>query len=67
MTEVVTPLMGQYRKLKAELPPGTLLFFRLGDFYEMFYDDAIEASRLLDLTLTKRQAVPMCGIPYHSA
>jgi DNA mismatch repair protein MutS len=67
MSEVTTPLMGQYRKLKGELPPGTLLFFRLGDFYEMFYDDAIEASRILDLTLTKRQTVPMCGVPHHAA
>ena len=67
MSEVATPLMGQYRKLKSDLPPGTLLFFRLGDFYEMFYDDAIEASRILDLTLTKRQQVPMCGVPHHAA
>ncbi len=67
MSEETTPLMGQYRRLKADLPPGTLLFFRLGDFYEMFYDDAVEAARLLDLTLTKRQAVPMCGVPYHAA
>ena len=67
MTDVITPLMGQYRRLKSELPPGTLLFFRLGDFYEMFYDDAVEASRLLDVTLTKRQQVPMCGVPYHAA
>ena len=67
MSDSTTPLMGQYRKLKADLPPGTLLFFRLGDFYEMFYDDAIEASRILDLTLTKRQQVPMCGVPHHAA
>ena len=67
MTDVTTPLMGQYRRIKGDLPAGTLLFFRLGDFYEMFYDDAIEASRLLDLTLTKRQQVPMCGVPHHAA
>ena len=67
MNDVITPLMGQYRRIKSELPAGTLLFFRLGDFYEMFYEDAREASRLLDLTLTRRQQVPMCGVPYHSA
>ena len=59
--------MAQYLALRGELPPDTVLFFRLGDFYEMFYDDAKEVSQLLDLTLTKRQAVPMCGVPYHSA
>ena len=62
-----TPMMLQYRRAKASLSPGTLLFFRLGDFYEMFFDDALEGSELLGLTLTKRQGVPMCGIPYHAA
>ncbi|MBQ7251417.1 MAG: DNA mismatch repair protein MutS [Kiritimatiellae bacterium] len=61
-----TPMMGQYRKIKAQLAPGTLLFFRLGDFYEMFFDDAVTASEALGLTLTHRQGAPMCGIPYHA-
>jgi DNA mismatch repair protein MutS len=58
--------MAQYLRLRGELPADTVLFFRLGDFYEMFYDDAKEVARLLDLTLTKRQNVPMCGVPFHS-
>lgn len=66
-----TPMMRQYLKIKAN-HKDAILFFRLGDFYEMFFDDAIEASRLLDLTLTSRnknsdQPVPLCGVPYHSA
>ena len=61
-----TPLMAQYRSLK-ESRPEALLFFRLGDFYEMFGDDALEVSKLLGLTLTHRGDSPMCGIPYHSA
>ncbi|MFA6521909.1 MAG: DNA mismatch repair protein MutS, partial [Candidatus Gracilibacteria bacterium] len=60
-----TPMMRQYWALK-EKYADCLLFFRLGDFYEMFFDDAILASRLLNLTLTKRQTSPMCGIPYHA-
>jgi DNA mismatch repair protein MutS len=66
MSEPTTPMMAQYRRLRAELPPDTILFFRLGDFYEMFFDDAVEASRLLEITLTRRQKVPMCGVPYHA-
>ena len=62
-----TPMMKQYFRIRSELPSDTILFFRLGDFYEMFYDDAKEASQILDIALTKRQKVPMCGIPYHSA
>jgi DNA mismatch repair protein MutS len=62
-----TPMMKQYRRIKSQLPPGTILFFRLGDFYEMFYEDAQTASGILDITLTKRQHVPMCGVPYHAA
>ena len=58
--------MEQYRAIKARHRDATL-FFRLGDFYEMFFEDAIEASSLLDLTLTHRQGEPMCGIPYHAA
>ncbi|WP_323702508.1 DNA mismatch repair protein MutS [Mammaliicoccus sp. Dog046] len=65
-----TPMMAQYLKIKSQYQ-DTLLFFRLGDFYEMFYDDAIEASRVLEITLTRRDAkkdpIPMCGVPYHSA
>jgi DNA mismatch repair protein MutS len=58
--------MEQYRAIKAR-HRDAILFFRLGDFYEMFYEDAIEASSLLDLTLTHRQGEPMCGVPYHAA
>ncbi|MCB4757039.1 MAG: DNA mismatch repair protein MutS [Elusimicrobia bacterium] len=61
-----TPLMQQYLRLK-EKHPEEILFFRLGDFYEMFYDDAIKASPILEVVLTQRQSVPMCGIPYHAA
>lgn len=60
------PLLEQYQRIKAA-HRDEILFFRLGDFYEMFFDDAIEASALLNLTLTKRQEAPMCGIPYHAA
>jgi DNA mismatch repair protein MutS len=59
-------MMQQYRKAKAR-NRDAVLFFRLGDFYEMFFEDAIEVSSLLNLTLTKRQGEPMCGIPWHSA
>ena len=62
----VTPMMRQYQEIKAQ-HPDEILFFRLGDFYEMFDDDAIEVSRLLNLTLTHRGSAPMCGIPYHAA
>jgi len=67
MSDDLTPMMAQYRRLRKELPPDTILFFRLGDFYEMFYEDALEASRILDIALTRRQAVPMCGVPHHAA
>ena len=59
-------MMDQYRAIKAR-HRDAILFFRLGDFYEMFFEDAIEASSLLDLTLTHRQGEPMCGVPYHAA
>jgi DNA mismatch repair protein MutS len=66
----ITPMMAQYREIKAK-NPDAILFYRLGDFYEMFFDDAIEASGLLQLTLTARNKgdhkAPMCGIPYHAA
>jgi len=61
-----TPMMTQYRRVKDEFS-DSIVFFRLGDFYEMFDGDAREASSLLDLTLTQRAGVPMCGIPYHAA
>ncbi|HBO35758.1 MAG TPA: DNA mismatch repair protein MutS [Sphaerochaeta sp.] len=64
--EKLTPMMVQYRQIK-EQHQQTILFFRLGDFYEMFEEDAVEVSRLLNLTLTKRNGQPMCGIPYHAA
>ena len=63
--KALTPMMRQYTDLKATLPPGTLLFFRLGDFYEVFDEDAVTASRELELTLTKRHEQSMAGIPYH--
>ena len=59
-------MMRQYRRIKSQ-HRDTILFFRLGDFYEMFEQDAVEASRLLDLTLTQRNGIPMCGVPYHAA
>lgn len=67
MTSKTTPMMGQYRRLRGEVPPDTILFFRLGDFYEMFFDDAREAAKILDIALTKRNGIPMCGVPYHAA
>ena len=60
-------MMQQYQRLRKSIPSDTLLLFRLGDFYEMFFDDAKEASVLLNLALTKRNDVPMCGVPYHAA
>ena len=56
----------QYRAIKRELPPGAILMFRLGDFYEMFGEDAIIASPILGATLTQRGGAPLCGIPYHA-
>ncbi len=61
----LTPMMEQYFRIK-ELHPDALLFFRLGDFYEMFYEDARIAAPVLDIALTSRQKVPMCGVPYHA-
>src|SRR5271156_3959893 len=71
MTEPTTPLMQQYHAVKKQ-HPAALLLFRLGDFYELFYDDAVLASRELQITLTSRnkekgQPIPMCGVPYHAA
>jgi DNA mismatch repair protein MutS len=64
--EKLTPMMRQYFEVKRGLPRDTLLLFRLGDFYELFFDDAVVASRLLGLTLTKRQEHPMAGLPHHA-
>ena len=61
-----TPVMRQYQEIKA-LHPHSLVFFRLGDFYEMFGDDARDASAVLGLVLTQRQGVPMCGVPFHNS
>src|SRR6266566_6644726 len=67
MTDALTPMMQQYRRLRSSIPADTLLLFRLGDFYELFFEDAKEASVLLNVALTKRNGVPMCGVPYHAA
>src|SRR5271169_3949141 len=71
MSEQSTPLMRQYAAIKKE-HPNALLFFRLGDFYELFFEDAVVAARELQITLTSRNkekglSVPMCGVPYHAA
>lgn len=66
-TDKNTPMMEQYWQVRSSLPQDTVLMFRLGDFYEMFYDDALEGSRILGITLTKRHNYPMAGVPYHSA
>lgn len=63
----LTPMMAQYRGIKSELPADALLLFRLGDFYEMFFEDALAGAPLLNVALTKRGTVPMCGIPFHAA
>ncbi len=66
-----TPMMQQFLKIKADYP-DMLLFYRMGDFYELFFDDALKAAKLLDITLTQRgksngEAIPMAGVPYHAA
>jgi len=67
MQDALTPMMQQYQRLRKSIPADTLLLFRLGDFYELFFEDAKEASGLLNVALTKRNGVPMCGVPYHAA
>lgn len=62
-----TPMMKQYLAIRRELPEDVLLFYRLGDFYELFFEDAKVASPILNVALTKRNAVPMCGVPHHSS
>ena len=69
--EASTPLMRQYNGIKQQVP-NALLMFRLGDFYELFFEDAVTAARELEITLTSRNkekgaAIPMCGVPYHAA
>jgi DNA mismatch repair protein MutS len=70
-SDATTPLMRQYNSIKQQVP-NTLLMFRLGDFYELFFEDAVVAARELEITLTSRNkekgaAIPMCGVPYHAA
>ena len=62
----LTPMMKQYQQSKSEIPDDAILLFRMGDFYEMFFDDASKASSIMNITLTKRGGVPMAGFPYHS-
>src|SRR5512140_1021162 len=70
IAQATTPMMRQYLETKARYPDA-ILFFRLGDFYEMFFEDALRASEALQITLTARSKgddkVPMCGVPYHAA
>ncbi|MDD2710684.1 MAG: DNA mismatch repair protein MutS [Verrucomicrobiae bacterium] len=66
MAENPTPMMQQYLRVKREIPPDALLLFRLGDFYELFMEDAKTASQILNLTLTQRNGTPMCGLPHHA-
>ena len=66
MAEELTPMMRQYLRIKSEIPKGAILMFRLGDFYEMFGEDAVTASPVLGATLTHRGNLPMCGVPYHA-
>ena len=70
-SDASTPLMRQYNGIKQQVP-NALLMFRLGDFYELFFEDAVVAARELEITLTSRNkekgaAIPMCGVPYHAA
>jgi DNA mismatch repair protein MutS len=67
MQDALTPMMQQYQRLRKSIPADTLLLFRLGDFYELFFEDAKEASALLNVALTRRNEVPMCGVPHHAA
>ncbi len=63
----LTPMMAQYRRIKGELPRDALLLFRLGDFYELFFEDAQAGAQILNLALTARNGIPMCGLPFHAA
>ncbi len=64
--ERLTPMMRQYLQVKSEAPRDAVLMFRMGDFYEMFFDDAKRASSVLEIALTSRAGAPMCGVPYHA-
>ena len=70
-TQPLTPAMQQYHRMKAE-HPDSLLFFRMGDFYELFFEDAVVAARALEIALTSRskdkggEPIPMCGVPHHA-
>src|SRR5258708_16334067 len=66
-TMSLTPMMQQYQSIRRTLPPNTLLLFRLGDFYELFFEDAKLAAELLNVALTKRKGIPMCCVPFHYA
>ena len=66
MAAELTPMMRQYLAIKREVPAGAIVMFRLGDFYEMFGEDAIVAAPILGATLTHRGDQPMCGVPYHA-
>ena len=61
-----TPMMRQYKAIRRQVPEDTILFYRIGDFYEMFFDDATRAAPILDLALTRRGGAPLCGVPYHA-
>ncbi|MEM6279744.1 MAG: DNA mismatch repair protein MutS, partial [Verrucomicrobiota bacterium] len=63
----LTPMMQQYQAMRRELPDDVLLLYRLGDFYELFFEDAQVASPILNVALTKRNGMPMCGVPHHAA
>src|SRR6187431_1280487 len=63
----LTPMMAQYQAMRRSLPPDMILFYRLGDFYEMFFDDAKAASPIMNVALTRRGGTPMCGVPFHAA
>ena len=62
----MTPMVKQYMAIRSKLPDDIILFYRLGDFYEMFFDDAVRAAPILGVTLTQRAGAPLCGVPYHS-
>ena len=63
----LTPMMAQYMAMRRSLPDDILLLYRLGDFYEMFFEDAKAAAGILNVALTKRNDIPMCGVPHHAA
>jgi DNA mismatch repair protein MutS len=65
--DALTPMMAQYQAMRRSLPADVLLMYRLGDFYEMFFEDAKIAAPILNVALTKRHTTPMCGVPFHAA